>query len=356
MGKDDRKNVNLSDRQDQILALLIRSYTGDGVPVGSKTLVERFSLSVSSATVRNELSFLDAAGFLEQPHTSGGRVPTEMGYRYFVQRLLGEYELPQSEKQMIQHQFHQARLDISQWMGLATAVLARTSSGASFITYPRSQLNRVKHIQLISTQGRMVLMVLVMVGGEVSQQMLELAESIPQQRLSQAADRLNRLLEGRAGVEIQELVKNIDRILEREVGRLVLDVVSRADRRAISRVHRTGITNLIEDDETRAAVHLLEENSRLANMISSVFEERSSGVRVVIGGDGRWEELKHCTIILSRYGVGEELIGEVAVVGPTRMSYGRNISAVRYVAGLMTEFISDYYADNTLLNSNTYRN
>ena len=353
MRKQDKTITLLTDRQDQILSLLIRSYTEDGIPVGSKTLVDRFGLSVSSATVRNELSSLDEKGYLEQPHTSGGRIPTEKGYRYFVQRLLGEYELPQSEKQMIQHQFHQARLEISQWMRLATAVLARTSSGASFITYPRSQLNRVKHLQLISTQGSMVLMILVLNGGEVSQQMLQLAESIPQTRLTQAADRLNRLLEGLSTNEVRLKIQTIDWLLEREVGRLVLDAMSRSDQRIISRVHRSGITNLIDDDYTRSAVHLLEETSRLAGVISTMFEEQASGVQVVIGGDGRWEELKHCTIILSRYGVGNDLMGEVAVVGPTRMAYGRNISAVRYVASLMTEFVSDYYADSSLLSGNS---
>ena len=348
----------LTDRQDQILALLIRIFTDDGIPVGSKTLVERFKLSVSSATVRNELSYLDAMGYLVQPHTSGGRVPTEKGYRYFVQRLLGEYELPKSEKQMIQHQFHQARIEISQWMGLATAVLARTSSGASFVTYPRSPLNRVKHIQLIATQGRMVLMILVMNGGEVSQQMLELAEAIPQPRLSQAAERLNKLMEGATATEVEIKLQGVDWLLEREVGRLMLEAVDRSDNRLISRVHRAGITNLIDDDETRAAVHLIEENSRLARVISSMFEENSSnGVQVAIGGDGRWEELKNCAIIMSRYGVGTNLMGEVAIVGPTRMPYGRNISAVRYVAGLMTEFISDYYVDTSFLSGgNTVSN
>ncbi|MFT5197241.1 MAG: heat-inducible transcriptional repressor [Cellvibrionaceae bacterium] len=346
----------LTDRQDHILGLLIRSFTDDGIPVGSKTLVDRFGLSVSSATVRNELSFLDEMGYLVQPHTSGGRIPTEKGYRYFVQRLLGEYELPQSEKQMIQHQFHQARLEIGQWMGLATAVLARTSAGASFITYPRSAFNRIKHIQLISTQGSMVLMILVLYGGEVSQQMLQLAESIPQARLTQAADRLNRMLEGLTTHDVRMKVQTIDWLLEREVGRLALESIGRSDHRLISRVQRAGITNLIDDDETRSAIHLLEETSRLAGMISTMFEEKTSGVQVVIGGDGRWEELKHCTIILSRYGVGNNLMGEVAVIGPTRMAYGRNISAVRYVASLMTEFVSDYYADSSLLSGNSVSN
>lgn len=338
--------MSLSKRQEYILGLLIRTYIEEGISVGSKTLVARYSLNFSSATVRNELAVLDELGYLVQPHTSAGRIPTEMGYRYFVQRLLGEYELPSHEKQMIQHQFHQARLDLDQWMRLATAVLARTSLGASFITSPRPMHSTYKHIQLISTQGRLVLMILVLFGGEVKQQMLTLAEAIAQNRLSQAADRLNSLFDGLEASEIEARLSRLEWTLEREVAGLVIDMMRRADDRAISRVYRAGITNIMEDEGTRLALHLLEERSRLASVLSDVSEELDGhGVQVVIGGDGRWEELKHCTIILSRYGVGDHLTGEVAVIGPTRMPYGRNISAVRYVANLMTGFVNDYYVD-----------
>jgi heat-inducible transcriptional repressor len=341
--------MNLSKRQEYILGLLIRAYIEDGQSVGSKTLVARFSLNFSSATVRNELALLDELGFLVQPHTSAGRIPTEMGYRYFVQRLLGEYELPSFEKQMIQHQFHQARLDLDQWMRLATAVLARTSLGASFITSPRPLHSGYKHIQLISTQGRLVLMVMVLFGGEVKQQMLTLAEAISQSRLSLAADRLNGMFDGLDASEIEARLSRLEWTLEREVAGLIIDMMRRADDRSISRVYRAGITNIMEDEGTRLALHLLEERSRLASVLSDVSDDLDEhGVQVVIGGDGRWEELKHCTII-SRYGVGEHLAGEVAVIGPTRMPYGRNISAVRYVANLMTAFVSDYYVDPQML-------
>jgi len=119
----------LTERQEKILDLVVRSYIESGVPVGSKVLVERSDLDVSSATVRHELSALGEFGYLAQQHTSAGRIPTELGYRYFVQKLLGDFHLPLPERQMIRHQFHQARLDMSQWMRLAAAILARMSSG-----------------------------------------------------------------------------------------------------------------------------------------------------------------------------------------------------------------------------------
>ena len=342
--------MSLSKRQEYILGLLIRSYIEEGQSVGSKTLVLRYSLDMSPATVRNEMAALDELGLLIQPHTSAGRVPTEQGYRYFVERLLGEYQLPSDEKQMIQHQFHQARLDLDQWMRLATAVLARTSHSASFITAPRPRQSRFKHLQLIATQGRLVLMVLVLYGGDIKQQMLTLAEPLPQGRLSLAADRLNALFDGQSTAEIQATASQLNWVLEQEVAGLLLDTMRRTDERALSNVYRAGITNIMEDEATRPALHLLEERSRLANVLSEVANELDErGIQVVIGGEGRWEELKHCSIILSRYGVGNELAGAVAVIGPTRMPYGRNISIVRYVADLMTNFVHDYYISPPLV-------
>jgi len=335
---------SLSDRQESILRLVVRSYIETGQPVGSKTLVKRFEMDVSSATVRNELSALGELGFLMQQHTSGGRIPTELGYRYFVQKLLGEFHLPLLEQQMIRHQFHQARLELNQWMQLAAAILARTSHGASFVTAPSSRANRYKHLQLISTQGRMVLLILVLHSGEVKQQMLTLAESLPQARLSTAADHLNNLYENTTFDEIERRINQLD-TLEYEVTRLILDILGRSDNRSISDIYRDGLINLLEDEGTRQAVRVLEERTLLANVISQSMLPESSGVQVVIGGDGRWEELKDCTIILSRYGVPDDFSGTVAVIGPTRMSYGRNVAAVRYVADLMSNFVYDFYAD-----------
>lgn len=336
----------LTERQQYLLGLVVRTYIEDGAPVGSKTMVTRYDLDVSSATVRNELALLDQLGYVVQQHTSGGRVPTELGFRYFVQRLMGDINLPRDERQMINHQFHQADVAIEQWMRLAAAVLARISQSASFITAPRPRLNRFKHIELISTQGRLVLMILILNGGQIKQQMLALATPLPQIRLSNAADRLNQLFEGRNLDEIGARLSQLDE-LEEEVARLAIDIMRREDARTISEIYRDGLANLVEDEGTRQAVRVLEEQTYLANILSEVLEPSTTGVQVVIGGEGRWEELKDCTIIVSRYGATEDLSGEVAVVGPMRMPYSRNISAVRYVSEIMSGFVTEYYVDSS---------
>jgi heat-inducible transcriptional repressor len=303
-------------------------------------------LQVSSATVRNELAVLDDLGYLQQLHTSAGRIPTEKGYRYFVQRLVGEFELPLDERQMIRHQFHQTRLELDQWMRLAAAVLAHTSHSASIVTAPQPTAFRYRHVQLISTQGRLVLMILVLVGGQVQQQMLTLAEPVTQTRLSSVAAKLNGRYENADYDEIQSRQYQHDDALEQDVLRLVLDGMARASRRGISDIYRDGLANIIEDEGTRQAVRVLEEGAFLASVLTETLDPDSRGVQVVIGGEGRWEELRDCTMILARYGAIGQLTGAVAVLGPTRMAYGRNISAVRYVAELMSGLVSDYYLES----------
>lgn len=322
---------------------MVRSYIETGAPVGSETLVKRYNLDFSPATVRNELATLDELGYLTQLHTSAGRIPTEHGYRYFVQRLVGEFELPVEDQQMIRHQFHQARLDLDQWIRLAAAVLARTSHGASIVTAPRPIQNRFRHLQLISTQGRLVLLIVVLFGGEVKQQMLTLAEPLPQAQLSAAADRVNKLFENLAYDQIRARYNQLEETLDQEIARLVMDIMRRADARGISDFHRDGLANILDDEGARQAVRVLEERSLLATVLTESLDPDVSGVQVVIGGEGRWEELKECTLIISRYGVANELTGAIAVVGPIRMPYSRNISAVRYVANLMSGFVYEYY-------------
>src|SRR6185503_1592407 len=190
----------LSDRQKTLLLLIIRGYidTAQPQPIGSKWLVEHYHLDLSPATIRNEMAALTEMGYLRQPHTSAGRVPSEEGYRYFVSQMMHNAELPVSVQHTISHQFHQSRADMDEWMTLAASILAHQSQGVSMITAPHAEQARYKHVELISTQGRQVLMVLVMVGGEVSQQILTLAEPVTQERLSQTATRLNALLAGLA--------------------------------------------------------------------------------------------------------------------------------------------------------------
>ena len=341
----------LTERQNLILALVIRDHIEDAQPVGSKRLVDDYGLNFSSATVRNEMAVLTEAGYLNQPHTSAGREPTEDGYRYFVRQLMGHTELPDKTKRTITHQFYQARQDIEHWMRLAASVLAHQSQAAALVTAPYPETARFKHLELISTLGRQVLMVLVMSGGEVSQQMLMLAEPVAQEKLSAAAELINKRCEGLDGGAISALSVQMD-TLEHDVIKLVIDEMERSSAVLGGEVYRDGLANVLgepefaEADAARSALRELAERSLLEDLLAStVLANNVGGVQVLIGGEGTWEELRQCSMVLSRYGVPEMATGTVGVLGPIRMAYGHTISTVRFVAGLLSDLVVEMHVD-----------
>jgi heat-inducible transcriptional repressor len=337
----------LTERQRTILLLLIRDYIETAQPVGSKRLVERFHLDLSTATVRNEMSALTEMGYLKQPHTSAGRVPAEEGYRVFVGQMMQKAELPSSVQNTISHQFFQAPPDIDQWMTLAASVLAHQSQGVSVVTAPHAETIRFKHIELISTQGRQVLMVLVLEGGEVNQQVLTLAEPVMQDRLSQAAARLNSLLAGLSIESIANLSSRND-ALEQDIITLLIQDMKRTSENASGEIYTDGLTNVLsepefaESDEARWAMKLFEERSTLQGLIARASTNSSvGGLQVLIGGVGGWEELRQCSMVIARYGAPGLATGTLGVLGPMRMSYARTIPTVRYVAGLLSNLVND---------------
>ncbi len=340
----------LPERQENILGLIIREYIDTVGPVSSKVLVEKYNLGVSSATVRNEMVALTELGYLRQPHTSAGREPTEEGYRYFVQRIVGENELPLAERRTISHQFYQARKDVDEWMRLAASVLAHHAHGASLVTPPHQLKARFKHLELIATQGRLVLLVLVLQGGEVRQQMLTLAEPPSQESLSDAAKRLNALCQGQ---DSDAVLLQSTRLptLEQEVARLIAEMIHKAEAFSAGEIFRDGVTTVLAEpefatsDSARQALRVLEERTYLEEFLAKAISPHIGGVQVVIGGENAWEELKDCSMVLARYGVAGYSTGAMGVLGPQRMAYGRAISTVRYVAGLMSDLMYEVYSE-----------
>jgi heat-inducible transcriptional repressor len=340
----------LSDRQKTLLLLLIRDYIETAQPVGSKRLVERYHLDLSSATIRNEMAALTEMGYLRQPHTSAGRVPTEEGYRVFVGQMMNQAELPQSIQQTISHQFYQSRPDVEQWMTLAASVLAHQSQGVSLVTAPHPERVRFKHVELISTQGRQVLMVMVMAGGEVSQQILTLAEPVAQERLSQTAAHLSGTLSGRGLDEISSLPSRSD-TLEQDILTLIVTDLRRMEDNVSGQIYTDGQTNLLaepefaESDEARRALKLFEERGTLQDLLARTSTGSTvGGLQVLIGGEGEWEELRQCSMVLARYGVPGLATGMLGVLGPMRMSYARAIPTVRFVAGLLSDLVTENIA------------
>jgi heat-inducible transcriptional repressor len=261
-------------------------------------------------------------------------------------------------------------VDIEQWLRLATSVLAHAARSASLITSPVMAHARFKHLELVNTQGRLVLMILVLDGGDVRQQMLTLAEPVAQETLSQVAARVNALCVGLWAAAIRDTADQ-QPTLDAEIMELVADLLDRADK-----LHRVtyydGLSNILnpsyvldqldvtepqareemmrslEEVDSPGALQtlrLLEEHNMLEEILAEALAPDERGVQVVIAGEGRWEELRHIAMILSRYGVQGQAMGTLGVLGPVRLHYGRAVSAVRYVAGLMSDMLLDIYGE-----------
>ena len=346
LAQDKEEMDDLTPRQQLILGLVIREYVSVAQPVGSGT-IQGYGLGVSSATIRNDMVILEERGYLTQPHTSAGRVPTELGYRYFVERLMRESHLPVDEQRTIRHQFHQVGVDLEQWMRLAASVLARASQSAAVVTSVKTDLCRLRHLELISIQDVLAMLIVVLEGGIVRQQILSLDEPVTQDTLTQIANRLNDLCVGGSKQRVRNCLRQVG-ALEQQVLMVVIEVMKRVDEQADLHLYRDGLLNILHQPEfsvpesARHVVHLLEDRTLLEGLLTEMLEV--GGVQVIIGGEGRWNELSECSLVVSPYGVSGEATGALGVMGPMRMPYSRAISTVRYVAGLLSDLFRDLYA------------
>lgn len=341
----------LTGRQKTILDLVVRGYIVTAVPVGSKALVGQPGLNVSSATIRYEMASLEEAGYLTHPHTSAGRVPTEKGYRYFVEHLMEERGLSAEEQRTIRHQFHQARMDLDQWLRLSAAILARSARNAALVTAPKAVLSRLKHLDLISLGESGVLLLLVFHEGSLRQEILTSAPPLEQGELSRLAHELNVRLGGLTSEEIRTRMAGFQGF-NRRVSQHLVEVVDQIDQRRASDIYHDGIANILRQPEfaemerVERVLGILERRTFLESLLAEV-ELTHGGVQVLIGGEGRWREARDCSIVLARYGVAGEAMGILGVLGPMRMPYERCVSAVRYMAGLMTDLFSESYGLST---------
>jgi heat-inducible transcriptional repressor len=309
-------------------------------------VVEEYGLGVSSATIRNEMKVLEEQGYLTHPHTSAGRVPTEEGYRYFVQHLLPDRPLSVDDQLMIQHQFHQVGQETEQWAQLATAVLAHSARMVALATPVRADQCRFKHVELVEVRHGLVLLVLVLHQGMIKQQMLNVDYQVTQGELSRISNQLNDLLADKTLADIEHVAPVLSS-LGQQLLQLIQDVMAREDSADAEQVYREGLSHILLQPEfanTEDAQHLVTVLEQ-PPVLGSIFEgvRQREGVQILIGGDGRYEPLRDVTLVLSRYGVARRALGVLGLVGPVRMPYGRTIPLVRYVAQVMSGLVQEWY-------------
>jgi heat-inducible transcriptional repressor len=333
----------LTPRREAVLRIIVNEYIVTALPVASETIFRNYPLGVSSATIRNDMAFLEDAGYIARPHTSAGSVPLDKGYRHYVESLANEAELPLEEQYRIRELFREVEEEFERWLKLAATIAARLVRNAALVTFPKPRKSRFKHLELVALQEFAALMVLVLSEAILKRQLLSFEEPVTQERLTIITNKLNTVCSGLTSSDILakklELDSGEEQILE-----AVIDIMAAEDKLEYEQPHLEGLRLMLGQPEFAQKDKMLSimELMETREWLSSALAQRSSevGVQVVIGEENRDETLRDLSLIFSSYGIPGQIDGTIGVIGPTRMDYRRAISTVDYMSEVLSGLVA----------------
>ncbi|MFP8882576.1 MULTISPECIES: heat-inducible transcriptional repressor HrcA [Streptomyces] len=336
----------LSERRLEVLRAIVQDYVGTQEPVGSKALTERHNLQVSPATVRNDMAALEDEGYIAQPHTSAGRVPTDKGYRLFVDRLAGVKPLSKPERRAIQN-FLEDAVDLDDVVSRTVRLLAQLTRQVAVVQYPSLTRSTVRHVELLLLAPARLMLVLITDTGRVEQRVVDCPAPISESSLADLRARLNSRVVGERFSEVPGLVQDLPESFDAE------------DRGTVSTVLATLLETLVEETEERLMiggtanltrfVHdfpltirpVLEALEEQVVLLKLLGEAKDPGMTVRIGHENVHEGLTSTSVVSVGYGSGDEAVAKLGVVGPTRMDYPGTMGAVRAVARYVGQILAE---------------
>jgi heat-inducible transcriptional repressor len=335
----------LDDRKLAVLRAIIEDYVSTTEPVGSKSLVDRHNLDVSPATIRNDMAVLEEQGYIAQPHTSAGRIPTDKGYRLFVDRLSGVKPLSPAERRAIET-FLVGAYDLDDVVGRTVRLLAQLTRQVAVVQYPSLRTSSVRHIELVATAPGRVLLVLITDTGRVEQRGVELPESYDDDTIAHLRAVLNASLVGRPLIDAAALVTELPTMVapaDRPNAAAVVSVLLESlVERHEEKVVFGGAANLAARDFSKGlqdVLEALEEQVVLMRLLGESGEP--AGLTVKIGSENPVEGLRDASVVSTGYGSGEQVLAKLAVLGPTRMDYPGAMGAVRAVARYVSQILAE---------------
>ena len=331
---------DLDQRKATVQRALVGHYVRSVEPVGSKTLVEKYDLKVSSATVRNDLAALEDAGLIYQPHTSAGRIPTDAGYRLFVDSMESESKLAPQEARRIRQFFQEPRWALEDALRETATLLSRMTSHAALVFAPALDRSLVRDLHLVDLGNRRVMLVIVTDAGRVENHVVLLEEELDRDALDDAAEMLNKIVTGTllddAGAAIAAAADRFPLELRSVAASVSTLLVDEMARREGERVFLEGTSNIVDEQKfsdletVRQVIGALEHRRLLLEMLAEGIA--ASGVSVRIGAENPELGFASCAVVTAPYGSLNNPIGSLGVIGPTRMDYGRTIAAVYEIA------------------------
>lgn len=336
----------LSERRLEVLRAIVQDYVGTEEPVGSKALTERHNLKVSPATVRNDMAALEDEGYIAQPHTSAGRIPTDKGYRLFVDKLAGVKPLSTPERRAISN-FLEGAVDLDDVVGRTVRLLAQLTRQVAVVQYPSLTRSTVRHVELLGLAPARLMLVLITDTGRVEQRLIDCPAPIGETVLADLRARLNSRVVGQRFTEVPSLVQDLPESFDAD------------DRATISTVLATLLETLVEETEERLMIGgtanltrfghdfpltirpVLEALEEQVVLLKLLGEAKDPGMTVRIGHENQHEGLSSTSVVSVGYGSGDEAVAKLGVVGPTRMDYPGTMGAVRAVARYVGQILAE---------------
>ncbi len=337
----------LRPRTARVLNSIVGQYIETASPVSSAAVLSDIGLNVSSATIRNEMALLEDEGYIARPHHAAGSVPLDKGYRYHV-GTLAKIRLPVVEQMLINHLFHQVEDEIEEWMELAGSFLAQQMRSLAMVTRSAAPATRFKHMELISLQPMLALIILVLEGARVKQQLVNLDEAMAQEQLSEIAANLSSAFKGKNSTQLEQMGIELTSV-EKKVSMVVSHLMQSETRRSSSQSYIDGLPYLLSQPEFNRGENLntilnLVEQKKLTGLMHT---PGLSGyqVNVVIGRENQLEDVQEFSLVLANYGIPDEFSGTIGVFGPTRMQYQKAIALVGYMSLIMSKMVADLYGN-----------
>ena len=333
----------LTARREAVLRIIVGDYIATAVPVASEAISRSYQLGVSPATIRNDMAHLEEEGYVSRPHTSAGCIPLDKGYRYYVEALTEDAELPLDEQHRIRALFGEVEEELDRWLKLAAALVARLVKNAALVTFPRPIRCRFRHLELVAVHEFLALLVLVLSETILRRQLLSFNEPVTQDQLTGLANKLNAAHSGLTSLEISGKKLEVSPEEER-VTEAVVEMMSAEDEMEYDQPYLEGLRLMLgqpeftERDRMLSVMELMEARGWFGSMLSQW--SSAEGVQVVIGEESRDEALRDLSLVFSRYGVPRRVGGTIGVIGPTRMDYRRAISTVGCVSEVLSDLVT----------------
>ena len=349
--------MRIDERKQKVLLAIIQDYIATAEPVGSRTISRKADLGVSPATIRNEMSDLEEMGYIEQPHTSSGRVPSDLGYRYYVDFMMEKQRLTNLEQDFIRMGYESKKTEVTAVIQQTSKILSQLTNYTSIILGPQGDRSAFKHLQLVPIDTGKAMVIVITEAGFVHNKVIDVPEKLKQDDLMKISQVLDAKLQGHTVEDIKRsLISEIYFELnkQKEIFNIVMELMQN-DSPGLApedRVYLAGSLNMLNQPEFRqiekvkTLLSLLDQDDLLRNLMTSTSQEE--GVTISIGEENKEKGLRDCSMITATYHVDGQLIGSIGVLGPTRMEYAKVVSVVEYMTHNLEEILKNCYGGKRL--------